>query len=125
MAFADSISLSDGTNTRVFVLQSRLNGGCDYIWDGSTAALTRRLKIRHTNVGASVVKGQRPVRRHLAQLITESFNTDLGKTESVTTNYTLTVDPGSTLTTAPEDHRKLMEDFLTTTSIAQLVRDEA
>lgn len=126
MAFADTITVQDAAAAdKVFVLQSRFNGGADYIWDGSTASLTERLKIRHSNVGSSVVKGQKPVRRHLVQFIAEKFNTDLGKTETVTTNVTITVDPGSTLTAEPEKHRAFVESFLSTTTMAQLIRDEA
>jgi ribosomal protein L16 Arg81 hydroxylase len=130
MSFGATITLNDGQGTPVavvFNLQQFVPNGADYIDATSTAALTRRLLIRHSNAGASLIKGQKPIRRHLVQAITEMFNEDLGKTEKITANFTFTVDPAHTFTDQQiEDPGVFLSNFIIgSNNMARLLRDES
>jgi len=72
-----------------------------------------------------VVKGSKPIRRHLVQFVHEKWNSDLGKTEKCVVNATITNDPGSTFTSTDLLHLVMFaREFLTSTRVAQLLRDE-
>jgi len=126
MAYTDPISLFDNAAAaQSFVRQSNQKDGSDWIENDSTVALTRRIVIRHSNAGTSVVKGSKPIRRHLVQFTHEAWNATLGKTEKATLNVTLTNDPGTAITAAQlYDLRAFAVNFLTTANIDKMVRDE-
>lgn len=129
MAFDNTLTLVDFSEANQnFVAQSRLQGGVDYIESDATAESTRRLSIRHTNAGASVLgKGAKPIRRHLVQFTHEKWNSELGKTEKATVNVTITVDPGASITTT--EKRDLIAFAISligeTANQDRLLRDEA
>lgn len=126
MAFTDPIALNDNAAaSQSFVRQSGLLGGSDWVENDATLADTRRIVIRHSNAGASVQKGAKSVRRHLTQFVHEKYNATLGKTEKCTLNVTLTIDPGASFTTTNMyDLRAFAVNFLSTTNLDKLVRDE-
>lgn len=127
MSFGATITLPDISGSQVFNLQGFVPNGADYIEDDSSPTLTRRVAIRHSNAGASIVKGQTPIRRHLLQLKYEAWNADLGKTEVMIGNLTITKDPGSTFATS--DVRNLcaqLKEFLDDDAMVdRLLRDES
>jgi len=128
MAYSDPLVLKDNAAVNQnFVVQSRLQGGVDYIEDDATTTDRRRISIRHSNAGPSVVKGSRPVRRHLFQVIHDKWNSTLGKQEKATLNITLTTDPGASITTAEILHLAAFgAEFLTLdANVEKLLRDEA
>lgn len=128
MAFDNTLTLTNnGAESESFVAQSRLQGGVDYIDVTSTAANTRKLSIRHTNAGPSVIKGGKPVRRHLVQMVQEKWNSTLGKTERATVNVTITVDPGASITLAEQqDLIAMASNFVDVdANVEKLLRDEA
>jgi hypothetical protein len=126
MAYTDPIVLIDNaTANQTFVRQSSQKDGSDWIENDATIALTRRIVIRHSNAGASVVKGSKPIRRHLVQFTHEAWNATLGKTEKATLNVTLTNDPGTAITAAQiYDLRSFAREFLTAANIDKMLRDE-
>lgn len=127
MALTDPITLNDHSAVlKSFVLQNRGPGGSDYVESTATATDMRKIVIRHSNAGASIVKGSKPVRRHLIQFTDEEWNSTLGKTEKATVNVTITVDPGAAgiSTLEIQDLVSFAKDFLSDTRLAQMIRDE-
>lgn len=128
MAFTDPISLNDNAAAaQSFTRQTFVQQGSDWIESDATVASTRRIIIRHSNAGASVIKGGKPLRRHLVQFVQEAWNATLGKTEKATLNLTLTVDPGRSAITDTNlyDLRSFAKEWLTTANIDKVLRDEA
>jgi hypothetical protein len=128
MAFTDPIVLADNAAAnQSFTLQSKTQNGSDYIENDATGTDQRKIVIRHTNAGPSVVKGAKPVRRHLVQFTHEKLNATLGKIEKITLNVTLTTDPGASGLVAADIYhvRAFAANFLTTTNIDKLIRDES
>lgn len=126
MAFADLTLGNYAEVNQSFVIQSQLPGGVDFIEDDATIGDTRRISIRHSNAGPSVVKGGKPIRRHLVQMTHEKWNADLGKTEKLVMNMTITNDPTTTFSeTNIRDLWTFMVNFITDTNVKKLLRDEA
>lgn len=126
MAFVEPILLDDNAVVeKEFALQGRSQFGSDWIESSSTPTDMRRVIIRHSNAGASIVKGAKPIRRHLVQFVHEKFNSTLNKTEKVVVNVTLTVDPGSSFVTSDLHHLvEFARNFLTDSNTEKLIRDE-
>lgn len=129
MAFTDPITLADNSAAnQTFTRQTFAPTGSDWVETDATVADTRRIIIRHTNAGPSVVKGSKPIRRHLIQFTHEAWNATLGKTERATLNATLTVDPARSEITDAHlyDLGNFAAEFLTVTAnIDKLLRDES
>lgn len=128
MAFTDPQSLNDNSAAaQSFVRQDVLQGGSNWIENDATGTLIRKISFRHSNAGASVLKGGKPVRRHLVQFTHEAFNATLGKWDKATLNVTLTTDPGGGVITPTNiyDLRAFAVAFLTTGNIDKLMRDES
>lgn len=126
MAYADPITVADNAAAnQTFTLQSRQSAGSDWVESDATPTDMRKIVFRNSNAGASVAKGAKPVRRHLVQFSHEKWNSTLGKTEKAILNVTLTVDPGASFTTTNiYDLRAFAENFLSNTTIDQMLRDE-
>lgn len=126
MAYTDPISLLDNAAaSQSFTRQSSQLAGSDWIENDATLLDIRKIVLRHSNAGASVVKGGKPIRRHLAQFIHEKWNATLGKTERCALNVTLTIDPGASFSTTEIYHlRSFAKEFLTTTNVDKMLRDE-
>lgn len=127
MAFGDTLTLADhAAANKTFNRQSSLQNGVDYVESTATAGDQRKLSIRHTNAGTSVAKGAGAVRRHLFQTTHTRYNGTLGKQEKMVVNTTVTMDPGSSFTTADLQHLVAFEkSFFTDGNLDKLVRDEA
>lgn len=127
MAYADPLTLNDSAPlAHNFTKQQSVPNGSDWIDGASTATDVTKILIRHSNAGTSIVAGQKPIRRHLVQFTREIWNATLGKTEKMTLNVTLTVDPGTSFT---ETNRDDLEAFaanflLSDTFTDRLMRDE-
>jgi len=127
MAFDNSISLVSDLVTYAFVCTSRNAQGVDYVTDDSTASEQLSLRIRHNTAGPSSQKGQAPVRRHNVQFEKSVFNADLAKPQRTTMNFTFTEDPGggTDLAGSPVLLMDLLKDFLDSTVMGKLSRNEA
>lgn len=129
MALGTTLTLADSSAAnQTFNLQQFVANGADYIESDATSDVQRSVGIRHSNVGKSQVKGRKPTRRHLIQMIHSEYNSTLGITERFTVNVTITRDSGNTAISATEeaDAIAFAKNFLgNSTYMAAVLRDES
>lgn len=126
MAFTDPITMNDNSSVlQTFTRTGQIQNGSDWVENDSILTDKRSILLRHSNAGPSKIKGAKPLRRHLVQMIHEKWNSTLGITDKATLNLTVTVDGASTITSTDlYNMLAMVKNFLTTGNLDKILRDE-